>query len=602
MATIAYPAALYLRVGDGMFDRWYGALEAGWPLWVAIAAVSFLASRLYRGVWRYASLQDLWAVTQAVTIAVLAFVPALFLVNRLEALPRSVPLILGLLLLVLLGGPRFLYRVAKDRRMDRKRAAQRIPVLLIGAGDGAELFIRAMQNDPLAPYEPVGVIDDLGRRVGRDIHGVRVLGTASDLERVARDLGDKGKAPQRLIVTRVNAPIEGPVLRELFDAADRLGMTLARMPSLADLDESNGENRIKLRPIAIEDLLGRPQVLHDEEAVRGLVKGKRVLITGAGGTIGSELCRQLANFGPAKMALLENGEFNLYAIEMELAERPDAPVLTPWLADVRDAARLKQIFETERPELVFHAAALKHVPLVESNPAEGVLTNIIGSRNVADAARAIGARAMVQISTDKAVRPSSIMGACKRVAEEYCQSLDLDSDTRFVTVRFGNVLGSTGSVVPRFEQQLAKGGPITVTHPDVERYFMTCREAVQLVLQASAYGVTHTERRGRILVLDMGEPVKIVDLARRMILLAGLRPDRDIRIEFTGLRPGEKLSERLFNDAEPPERTEEAGIFVAPNQARSRQAITDFVTSLERAARAEKDDDVRRLIGTVLGT
>ncbi|MDB5368303.1 MAG: putative nucleoside-diphosphate sugar epimerase, partial [Rhodospirillales bacterium] len=463
MATIAYPAALYLRVGDAMFDRWYEALEAGWPLWVAIAAVSFLASRLYRGVWRYASMQDLWAVAQAVTIAVLAFVPVMFLVDRLESLPRSAPLILGLLLLVLLGGPRFLYRIAKDRRMERRRASRRIPVLLIGAGDGAELFIRAMQNDPLAPYEPVGVIDDLGRRVGRDIHGVRVLGGAPDLERIARELADKGKAPQRLIVTRVNAPIDGVVLRQLFDAADRLGMTLARMPSLADLDETDGENRIRLRPIAIEDLLGRPQVLHDEEAVRALVKGKRVLVTGAGGTIGSELCRQLAGFAPAKMALLESGEFNLYAIEMELAERPDAPPLAAWLADVRDAPRLRTVFETERPELVFHAAALKHVPLVESNPAEGVLTNVIGTRNVADAARAVGAHAMVQISTDKAVRPSSIMGAAKRVAEEYCQSLDLDSETRYVTVRFGNVLGSTGSVVPRFEQQLAKGGPITVT-------------------------------------------------------------------------------------------------------------------------------------------
>jgi FlaA1/EpsC-like NDP-sugar epimerase len=601
MATVAYPAALYLRVGDEMFDRWYGALQTGWPLWVAIAAVSFLASRLYRGVWRYASLQDLWAVAQAVTIAVLAFVPALFLVDRLESLPRSVPLILGLLQLVLLGGPRFFYRVAKDRRMERRRAAQRIPVLLIGAGDGAELFIRAMQNDPLAPYEPVGVIDDLGRRVGRVIHGVRVLGAAPDLERVARELADKGKPPQRLIVTRVNAPIEGVVLRELFDAADRLGMTLARMPSLADLDEQ-GEGRIKLRPIAIEDLLGRPQVVHDEEAVRALVKGRRVLVTGAGGTIGAELCRQLASFGPSRLALLENGEFNLYAIEMELAERVDAPPLAAWLADVRDAARLKAVFDAERPELVFHAAALKHVPLVESNPAEGVLTNVIGTRNVADAARAAGAHAMVQISTDKAVRPSSIMGAAKRVAEEYCQSLDLDGDTRFVTVRFGNVLGSTGSVVPRFEQQLAKGGPITVTHPDVERYFMTCREAVQLVLQASAYGVGHADQRGRIFVLDMGEPVKIVDLARRMILLAGLRPDRDVRIEFTGLRPGEKLSERLFNDAEPPVRTEAAGIFVAPNQARSRDEIVGFVASLEQSARAKDDDAVRQLIGTVLGT
>ncbi|MDB5365763.1 MAG: capD, partial [Rhodospirillales bacterium] len=327
--------------------------------------------------------------------------------------------------------------------------------------------------------------------------------------------------------------------------------------------------------------------------------------------IGGELVRQLASLAPKRLALLDHSEYALYTIDLEMSEAGPALERAAYLADIRDRDRLDEIFADERPELVFHAAALKHVPMVEANPEEGILTNVVGTRHVADLALQHGVAAMVLISTDKAVNPSSVMGASKRLAEAWCQTLDTEEcrriatsgqGTRFVTVRFGNVLGSTGSVVPRFEQQLAKGGPITVTHPDVERYFMTCREAVQLVLQASAYGVQHPERRGRIYVLDMGEPVKIVDLARRMILLAGLRPDRDIRIEFTGLRPGEKLSERLFNDAEPPERTEAAGIFVARNQARPRAVVTDFVASLERAARAENDQEVRQLIGTVLGT
>jgi FlaA1/EpsC-like NDP-sugar epimerase len=312
--------------------------------------------------------------------------------------------------------------------------------------------------------------------------------------------------------------------------------------------------------VAIEDLLDRPQRPLDREAMARLVHGRRVLVTGAGGTIGSELARQIAALGPAELVLADNSEYALYEIDLELSEAaPDVPRVS-LIADIRDRDRMLALFARHRPELVFHAAALKHVPIVEANPAEGVLTNAVGTRHVADAARAHGALAMVLISTDKAVNPTSVMGATKRLAEMYCQALDLraradGAGTRFVTVRFGNVLGSTGSVVPLFRRQLERGGPLTVTHPDMRRYFMTVREAVGLVLAATVLrvrdeGLPEAARQGGIFVLDMGEPVKIVDLARRMIRLAGLRPEIDVAIRYTGLRPGEKLYEELFHGRE----------------------------------------------------
>jgi O-antigen biosynthesis protein WbqV len=366
---------------------------------------------------------------------------------------------------------------------------------------------------------------------------------------------------------------------------------------------------VALRGIEIEDLLDRPQVPLDREGMARLVQGRRVLVTGAGGTIGGELARQVAALGPASLALLDHGEYVLYEIDLELRERhPEVP-RRAILADVRDAARMTRLMAEIRPELVFHAAALKHVPMVENNPLEGLLTNALGTSIVADAARKAGVALMVLISTDKAVNPSSIMGASKRLAEMYCQALDRDARAgknmrdarsagggmRLVTVRFGNVLGSTGSVVPLFRRQLERGGPLTVTHPDMSRYFMTVREAVGLVLQASVVGATDREdqppelREGGIFVLDMGAPVKIVDLARRMIRLAGLKPDEDVEIRFTGLRPGEKLFEELFHGQEPPQPTNFPGLLVAvprtTDAAQMRAAIAEIAVMAEAGDR-----------------
>jgi O-antigen biosynthesis protein WbqV len=356
-----------------------------------------------------------------------------------------------------------------------------------------------------------------------------------------------------------------------------------------------------VRPIRLEDLLGRPQAAPDRAAMRALVSGRRVCVTGAGGTIGAELVRQIADDGPAHLTLIDNSEYNLYRIDLELDEAHRGLSRSTVLGDVRDPGRLASTFARERPELVFHAAALKHVHMVEANPNEGVLTNAVGTRNVADACLAAGSRAMVLVSTDKAVNPTSVMGATKRIAESYCQALAASpaaGSLRLVTVRFGNVIGSSGSVVPLFQRQIAAGGPLTVTDPEVARYFMTTREAVQLLLQASALGAG--EGGGGIYVLDMGRPIRIVDLARQMIRLAGLTPDKDIEIVFTGLRPGEKKDEALFHPAEPLVATDTPGILRAQSRSADLALMQRRLDLLQAAARDRRSADALSLVAAMV--
>ena len=590
MAGLAFILAMYLRVGDEAFGAYRGPLMDGLPIFMASGAISFRLLGLYRGLWRYASGRDLLSIAKAVMLALLIFLPLMFLKNRLELFPRQVMPILGLVLMVFLAGPRLLYRMGKDRvaggGVDRSR---RIPVLLIGAGDGAELFIRAMAGNSAHPYRVVGVLDDIKRNLaGRQIRDTNILGHVDDLPTVIERLTKQGDRPQRLIVTRPSAELDGAAMRRLVDLAQPYGFAIARLPALTEFRDAVADGRLKLQPVAVTDLLGRPQVVHDTAALRAMVEGRKIIVTGAGGTIGGELTRQLAALAPSRLALVEHGEFALYNIGQTIGGEHPPLNLGLHLGDIRDRDRIMALFTAEQPEIVFHAAALKHLPLAEINPSECVLTNAIGTRNVADAARAVGAKAMVMISTDKAVHPSSIMGLTKRIAETYCQAVDVEAEhqTRFVTVRFGNVLGSTGSVVPLFERQLAAGGPLTVTHPDVERYFMTCGEAVQLVLQTAAHAVAGLGERGRIFVLDMGEPVKIVDLARQMIRLAGLEPDRDIEIKFTGLRTGEKLTEVLSDEDEPLLPTVLSGILTTSPQILPRATIDAFLDALSEAAKA----------------
>ncbi len=605
MAAIAFTLSMYMRLGPEFRGDYLQATIHALPVFVAISAFSFLVFRLYRGLWRFASMQDLLLVGEAVTVAIVLFLPALYFAGMLDKIPRSVPLIMWFVMLIALGGPRFIYRAVKDRRLSlsrETRARGRIPVIVIGAGDGAAQFIRGMSG-PQAPYWVVGALNDEGASLtGRKIHGVTIMGEIEDLAKAVSTLRSKHRQPQKIVITKPAGEITGERLERLADQADALGLSVGLMPSLTEFrDASANSDGTALSPIAIEDLLGRPQTILDRAAIERMVTGRRVLITGAGGSIGSELTRQVAALSPARLVLLDQGEFNLYTAEIETVETQPGVSLAAYIADVREAARVREIFTTERPEIIFHAAALKHVPLVEKNPAEGILTNTIGTRVIADAAIEIGAAAMVQISTDKAVQPVNVMGASKRLAESYTQALDVSqARTRFITVRFGNVLGSTGSVVPLFQRQIAAGGPITVTHPDIERYFMTIREAVQLVMQASAYRIETAGGEGRIFVLDMGRPVKIVDLARRMIVLSGLRPDRDIEIKFIGMRPGEKLTEGLFEAEEMPVPTALPGVMSASPQIRDLPVVKAMLAQMERAALAGDHEQLVDLIADFL--
>jgi O-antigen biosynthesis protein WbqV len=598
MAAVAFALSLYLRVGDDYFINFSQGLFWFYDaMFAATATAVFFWAGLYRGIWRYASLNDLLALARAVTLVILIYFPLMFLVTRLEGLPRSLVAINWLVLMALLGGPRFIYRLLKDgsiaQFLNTNGGRGGVPVLLIGATEDADLFIRAASRGAEPLYRVVGIVTGDALRVGRDIGGVPILGTIGETAEIIRQLDDRGSKPQRLILS--GTTLDGATVRRLLDLADGLGIPLARLPRLTEFREPTKNAARPIEPVAIEDLLGRSQTVLDRAAMRDLVGGKRVLVTGAGGTIGSELSRQIAAFAPSRLSLLDNGEFALYAIEREILERFPGLPRQEVIADIRDRGRIDAIMADERPELVFHAAALKHVPIVEANPAEGVMTNVLGTRNVAEACRAHGVKAMVMISTDKAVNPANVMGASKRLAEGICQALDLvesrrSGGTRFVTVRFGNVLGSTGSVVPLFQRQLAAGGPLTVTHPEISRYFMTTREAVELVLQSSALAAADGEERGKIFVLDMGEPIKIAELARQMIRLAGLKPDKDIGVEFIGLRPGEKLHEELFHAGESLVPTKVPGIRLAAPRTIDYAMLSRALDELAEHAREGRID------------
>ncbi len=590
MAALAFILALYLRLGDDLFSMPFHVFISTTALFTLTCAIVFWASGLYRGIWAFASVRDLAEILRAVSIAVAAYALAGFLITRLEGVPRTVPFMAWFILLAGIGGSRLAFRLLRERRLSalwERSGGGRVNVLIVGAGDEADLFIRAVGSNPQAPFKVVGVVGENNKRVGRRIHGVEVLGTLDELSGLVEKLREQDRTPSRLILTRSLTRMNGALVADLLEKCTALGLSLSRLPALTELrDDVASSLAVRDRPIALEDLLGRPETVLNRQAIRTLVKDRRVLVTGAGGSIGSELVRQIAALEPEHLTLLDLSEFNLYRIELETHDGfPDLPARA-FIADVRDPARLTQIFRDEKPDLVFHAAAIKHVPLAETNAREALLTNVIGTRLVADCAVKTGVSAMVLISTDKAVYPANVMGATKRLAELYCQALDLSSTgTRFITVRFGNVLGSTGSVVPRFQEQLTKGGPLTVTHPDITRYFMTIREAVELVLQASALGVQPGDERGRVLVLDMGQPVKIADLARQMIRLAGLKPGEDIQIAYTGLRPGEKLHEELFSPHEELVPSSADGVRIAKSPTveltQLQQSLSNFATMLQ---------------------
>ena len=596
LAAVAAPIASWVaRPADGVLrPLWF---LAGGAITLLVAGLPFRLSQQY---WRFSGMADLLGVVGGSVVSAALF--SLLLLATGFPLPTpTFPIVHALVLVVALSAPRIAYRMQHARRPGPASGEEARPVLLVGAGEGADLFLRALEYGRGA-YRVLGILSLGDAQTGRRIHGQAILGTVRQAHAVLARLRDEGRLPAALVVTEPD--LAGSPLAALLEAADAAGVPVRRVPRPFALQSAaRGAETLQLAPIAIEDLLNRPEAPLDRDGMARLVRGRRVLVTGAGGTIGSELARQVAALGPASLLLLDNGEYALWQVDLELGESYPAVPRQAVMADIRDEARIGEVFEQFRPELVFHAAALKHVPMVEANPLEGLLTNAAGTRHVADAARAAGVQAMVLISTDKAVNPTSIMGASKRLAEMYCQALDAaasrSSGMRCVTVRFGNVLGSTGSVVPLFRRQLERGGPLTVTHPDMRRYFMTVREAVGLVLEATVLGLKR-EGDGNIFVLDMGEPVKIVDLAQQMIRLAGLRPDVDVAIRFTGLRPGEKLFEELFHGKEPLAPTDHPSLLTAAPRTADPAIVGRAIEEIAAAGRAGQERLALGILGRLV--
>ena len=583
MIALAWGLALWARFNFTAPppEIWRSTLGA-LPLVVVVQGAVAWHFRLYRGLWRFASLRDLSNILLSAAVGVVLIAIALFVWNRLAGIPRSMLVLYPLFLTACLGAPRVLYRLLKDRSLTVPVASSGERVLIVGAGTAGEMLIRDLLKQ--AAGVPVGLVDDRPGIEGMRIHGVPVLGTIDALPELV-----KRHEVELVLIAIPSAGNEE--MRRIVRICEQAGCAFRTLPRLQDL-VSGGAALGELRPVAIEDLLGRSTVALDWEGIQRQLRGQTVLVTGGGGSIGAELCRQLATLGLARLVVFERNEHNLYLIERELRQRFPQLKLQPLLGDVCDEVAVDHVFSSQRPRMVFHAAAYKHVPLVEAQIREGVRNNVIGTATVAEAAQRHGCAAMVLISTDKAVRPSSIMGATKRVAEQVCERRNqAAAGTRFITVRFGNVLDSAGSVVPLFRQQIAAGGPVTVTHPEATRFFMTIPEASQLILQAAAIG-----QGGDIFVLDMGEPVSITYLAEQLIHLSGKRPGHDIQIVYTGLRPGEKLAEELFNEDENLRATGHPKLFLAAHTRQDPARIDRLFSQLRAASEAFDESRLQALL------
>ena len=562
VTAICFNLSIFLRLGTEFNSLPNTLIIYGTALITALGAIVYRTTGLYKGIWRYASINDLINIIKATSMTIAAFLILMFAVTRLENFPRSVLFINWFVLIISLSGSRAIYRLYKDKKFflkDISNDESSIPVLLIGATDRAELFIREMNRNNNPTHKIVGILDINKNKIGRFIRGIEILGTISEISTIISNLekNNKKNRPQKIIIA--SNDIEGNIVRDLLTFTDKTGISLARLPKITDLESDINNEKLKVKPVDVFDLLSRPQALLDRNAMKKFINNKKILVSGAGGTIGSELVEQIINYEPKEIILLDNSEFLLYKIEKRIEEKKKNIKINSVLADIKDKKRIDNIFNESRPEIIFHAAALKHVPIVEKNPLEGILTNILGSINIAESCKKYGAAEMVLISTDKAVNPFSVMGATKRISEKYCQSMSGTSKTNFKIVRFGNVLGSTGSVVPLFQKQLEKGGPLTVTHPKMKRYFMTVREAVELVIQSATLD---NNKKGEIYVLEMGQPIAITEIAEQLIRLAGLRPNKDILITYTGLRPGEKIQEELHYKNERFTKTKNKSIFI----------------------------------------
>jgi FlaA1/EpsC-like NDP-sugar epimerase len=555
LINLALFGSFYLRFEEGLPTEYIQTYINASLVATVVLLIAFHLFGLYRNIWRYASVGELLSIVYAVSVGAAVTITIVYFISPLR-LPHSVSVLFWLIVIVLIGGLRFSSRVRQENSIFTVRNKDQRKVLIVGAGDAGVLALRELKKRDYLDGMPVGFIDDSRSKINLHVQGFPVLGSREDIPQIVEQY-----EVDEIIIAIPSA--SGDVIREIVEICkETKAASLKILPGVHDI--LSGKITVsQIREVQVEDLLGRDPVSVDLEEVAGYLKGQTVLVTGAGGSIGSELCRQIVQFNPKKLILTGHGENSIFDIEQELKNQP---VVTE-IVDIKDTAKVKLIFEKYRPQVVFHAAAHKHVPLMEGNPEEALKNNILGTTNLAQAADETGVKTFVLISTDKAVNPTSIMGASKRIAEMVIQDFDCRSSTKFVAVRFGNVLGSRGSVIPTFKKQISDGGPVTVTDPNMTRYFMTIPEASQLVIQAGAMA-----SGGEIFILDMGKPVKIVNLAKDLIRLSGLEPEKDIKIVFTGIRPGEKLYEELLTSEEGTSATKHKRIFVArPNHINSDQ-------------------------------
>jgi FlaA1/EpsC-like NDP-sugar epimerase len=593
--SLAYWLAFLFRFEFSIPASWLRVLLFTWPYVVLLQYAALVGFGVPRLSWRYISIGDVTRVMSAIfaanAVMLLIRLVGPFFGQHLVVLviPLGVITMNSMVALLGLVGIRAVRRLqgeASDRKQ-KEHGGERHRVLLIGAGQAGVMVAREIMNRPDLGLHPVGFLDDDPSKLNTSIAGLHVLGRTNDVRAVA-----ERKHVSRALITIANAP--GAQIRRIAELCRDAELETKIIPGIYEI-VGEKVNLSRIREVAIEDLLGREPVQLDEATVGASIGSRVVMITGAGGSIGSELCRQVSRFGPSRLVLVERYENALFEIHRELTHAfPHVPI-EPCIADVCDVARMEQVFTTMKPELVFHAAAHKHVPMMEWNACEAVKNNVGGTRVLGDLSDKHGVQRFVLVSTDKAVNPTSVMGATKRVAEIYLQALSRRSMTKFVIVRFGNVLGSAGSVIPIFREQIAKGGPVTVTHPEMRRYFMTIPEASQLVMQAGAMG-----EGGEIYILDMGEPVKIVDLARDLITLSGLRPDEDIEIRFSGVRPGEKLFEELSTDTEHADKTKHPKVFIGRIKSHAWEAVTVGVDALLELARDAQVERVRATLGDLV--
>ena len=540
---------------------------------------SFVLLGVYKRIWRYSSTDDLIIITQATLMTVILAAFSLFLMTRLEDMPRSTMIIYFILLTILSGGIRISYRLLRDKTLAPiHNINERIKVILIGAADEAEALIRT-SHKPDGPYHILGIFDNDKNKWGRKIRDVDIIGPIDNIFISKSNLLLKSQKITKIIIT--DPKISRIDIDLLLKYTDKIGISLARLPKISELDEAIENNGNKARPINIEDLLGRAETRFDKTNLTNLIKNKTILITGAGGTIGSELASQIADMKPKYIILSDYSEYALWTITDKISTKIKEEKIISILLDTRDRNAVEKTFNTNKPDIVLHTAALKHVPICEQHPSDAIRTNILGTKIIAEKAIKFKTKIMVLISTDKAVEPTNFMGASKRAAEIYIQNLDREKhSTNFVTVRFGNVLGSTGSVIPLFQNQILRGGPIKVTHKDATRFFMSVKEAVELVL-ISLTNSLNTKERGGINVLQMGEPMKIDDLAKQLARLSGLTPGKDIQIIYTGLRVGEKLHEKLFHEDEKKITTDHPDILIAKSRELNFLKINDMINKMD---------------------